>query len=125
MPAPTVSKRELVDQDEAAQRLIDGVRLKHQRRAGGDIHHGNFIERERFGSQMLAGVDVLAVLEVGDGGGHLFARVLHQVLAPGCQGVLAHPQQPGLKLVGHLGRGVGRHQHVAAAGVHLVGQRQR
>src|SRR3546814_7599866 len=67
----------------------------------------------------------LLVLDFGDLGAHGAAADLDPVGAPRQQPIIVQPQQVGGELVGHLRRIVSRGDHVAAAGVDLIVQRQR
>ncbi|MNZ86426.1 hypothetical protein D3C78_1052450 [compost metagenome] len=73
---------------------------------------------------MFQAVDVDLVLEGGAAHPQGAAADLHQIGAAGQHGLLAHPHQGGLELVGHRRRRVGQGEQVAPADIDLVLQGQ-
>ena len=77
------------------------------------------------GRQVLERVDVHLVLGFGDRRRSLLRADLDPVRSAGKHRLVAHPDDGGLELVGDTGQRVGPREDVAAAGIDLVGKRDR
>ena len=69
-PAPTVLVAQPVDEDEAAERAVVGVRLERDRPVELQLAHADVVQLEPLGRQLLQGVDVDLVLQRRDGRRH-------------------------------------------------------
>ena len=70
-------------------------------------------------------VDVHAVTEARHHAGHQLACLFEQILLPGDQGLFAHPYDHRLKLMIDLRHVARPDEHVAAARVDLILERER
>jgi len=113
-----------VDQDEGAERTVARVRLERERLVEVQVAAGDLVELQVLGGQVLLGVDVDLVLDLGDRGADRARAQLQQVGPARQQALVAHPQQVRGELVGDLRRIDRGGDHVAAAGIDLVGQGQ-
>ena len=116
---------ELVDHDEAAGVAVRVVRIERDRPIEAEVAHADLVELERVRREVIEAVDVDAVLRLRDRRADRAGTDLHQVRPARQHGVLVHPHDVRLELVGHLGGVVGGAQQVAAADVDLVGERDR
>src|SRR6056297_2887133 len=114
-----------VEQDEGAGGGIGIVGVERQRTTGADAAVSNFVEFQLLGRMVLQRVDVDTVVN-GLGRGRDFAGSQLQVVLPsGKQRAIVHPDHAGVEQLRDARQPVGVHQHVAAADIDLVGQRQR
>ena len=116
--------RQTVDEDEAAGFTVVLVGIEGDRLAGKEVAHADLVQRQLFGRQVLHGVDVDLVLGHRQGHRQGFAADFHQVGATGEHGLLVHPDQADLELVGHAGRVFCGGQHIAATAIDFFGQGQ-
>ena len=116
---------EPVDHDEGARRAVAPVGVKRDRSRERDGAAADLVERERGGGLPVERVDVHAVAERAHGAGRQLARLLEEILFPRHERLLAHPDDRGLELVIDLRHVAGPHEHVAAAGIDLVFERER
>ena len=114
-----------VHQDEGAERRIVGIRLEGNRLVEAEVAGGDLVELQALGGDVFLGVDVGFVLDLGDARGHGACAGLEKVVAAGQQRLVAHPQQVRGELVGDRRHRVRGGQHVAAADVDLVLERDQ
>ncbi len=115
---------QLVDQDKAAQVAIGFIGLKGDVAVGRQIGHADSVQFQHLGRHMLQAVDVDLVLGRLDIGRDGLGAQLQPVGAARQHGLVGHPHDGRLELIGRLGGGVGLGQHVAARAVDFVGQAQ-
>ena len=72
----------------------------------------------------VKGVDVYAILHVGNNPRRHGGGLLEKILPAGLQGLFSHPHQHGFKVRGDEGDIVGVNQHISATDVDLVFKRQ-
>jgi hypothetical protein len=116
---------ELVDHDEAARVTVRVVRIEWDGPVEGEVADADLVQLQRGRREVVEVVDVDAVLRLGDRGADGAGADLDQVRPAGEHGVFVHPHDVRLELVGHLGGIVGAAEQVTAAGVDLIGQRDR
>ena len=114
-----------VDEDERARLAVVVVGVEGDRAVELEVADPDLVELELGRGEVLARVDVELVLERRDRRGGDLRADPHQVVAPAVHRVVGHPHHRRLELVGDAGRRVGGREHVAAAGVDLVGERER
>ncbi len=100
-----------------------GVGVEGDRLVERQVAHADLVQGQRLCGQVLERVDVDLVLGLGDGRRGLLRADLDPVRAAREHRVVAHPDDGRLELVGHTRRGIGAREHVAAAGVDLVFER--
>ena len=114
-----------VDEYECPGLAVLLIGVERHRQVGGKIAEADLVERQRLGGDVFAGVDVDAVLELGDRSRAWRARRASQIRSSRQHRLGAHPDQMRGELIGDLGARFGLRQHVAARDVDLVGERQR
>ena len=115
-----------VDQDEAAGVAVLRVGVEGDRPVELEVADADLVELERLGGEVLERVDVDLVLGLGDRRGDRAARRSSAgTCGPGSSGSSPIQTIVRLELVGDARRRVGGGEHVAAADVDLVGERQR
>jgi hypothetical protein len=124
MPTPR-SALAAVDQDEAAGVAVVAISVKRQGLRQREVGIADFVQRQGFCGMAVEGVDVDLVLEARDRGGHGGGAQLQQILATRQQFLVRHPQQVRRELVGDIGPGARRGQHIAAADIHFISQSER
>ena len=108
-----------------AELAVVGVGLERDRLVEVEVAVGDLVEFEVLGGQVFLRVDVDLVLDLGHRRADRARAELQPVRAPRQQRVFAHPQQVRGELVGDLRRTLRAGDHVAAADVEFVGERQR
>ena len=114
-----------VDEDERARLAVVVVGVEGDLAVELEVADPDLVELELGRGEVLARVDVELVLQRRDRRGGDLRADPHQVVAPAVHRVVGHPHDRRLELVGDAGRGLGGRDHVAAAGVDLVGERER
>ena len=114
-----------VDENEAAEGAVHRVGVEHDGFGERKLHPRHFVQPQGVGGLVRQGVHVHAVADGGDVPHHLPRALLQQIAAAGGKGVFAHPNQHGVQAVGDVRRRARRGQHVAAAHVQRVRQRER
>ena len=95
---------EPVDQDEAASVTVLGVWVERDRTVEVEVAHADRVELERLRGDVLHGVDVHLVLDMGHRSCHGLGADLEQIGATGQQRFVMHPHQRRFKLIGRAGR---------------------
>jgi hypothetical protein len=116
---------EALDDDERAGLPIHRVGVERHGRRGGKVAEGDVVQGEGARGQVRAGVHVDLVFERRDRHRQCPGADASEVAAPGHHRLLAHPDDMGGELIGHLRARRGRHQHVAPGNVDIVDKGQR
>ena len=114
-----------VDEDEGAGHAIGLVGVEGDRRRRRDIAEADLVELQALCSELVVGVDVDAMLELGHLRRHGSRADLHQIRAARQHRVGAHPDEMRGELIGDLRAAGGMRKHVATRDVDLVFERQR
>jgi hypothetical protein len=114
-----------VDQDETTERLVFRIRLERDRLVEVEVAVADLVEFQALGREVLLGVHVDLVLDLGDRRRHGARADLDPVRATRQQRRVIHPQQVRGELVGDFGRALRGGDHVAAADIDFVLQRER
>ena len=112
---------ELVHHNEATQGWVVVVGGKNQRLAQRQVGHRNVVQGQLLARFVRLGVHIDAVFEAGAGP---LVGQLQLVGSAHVPGLVVHPHECGLELVGHLQRLVGQGNDVTARGIHLPVQHQ-
>ena len=113
-----------VNDDEASKIAVVGIGGERQFLIKADIAHADLVEFQGLCGGVLQRVDVDLVFGLRELGRHRACAQLDQVGPARQHRLITHPQYLGFKLVGNLHRRIGGANHIAAAGVYLVGKRQ-
>jgi hypothetical protein len=116
---------EAVDQDEGAGAPVLRIGVESHRARGREVAEADFVQRQRPARPVLQRVDVDLVLERRDLCRQRPGADPQEIGAPRQQRLLVHPQHMRAELVGDLWPLPRRHQHIAAADVDVLRQRQR
>ncbi len=114
-----------VDQDEVARGAVDLVGVEEERLGRDQPHAADLVQLKRLGRLAVQRVHVDAVGQLVDVAAHLARGVLHDVGRAPVERLLAHPAQRAFQGRAGLGQVAGAHDHVPAADVDLVLQRQQ
>ena len=114
-----------VDQDEASGAAMGGVGIQKQRTGGLDFDHADAVELERGGRLGIEGLHVHAVADVFDPGLDRLRSVFQEVALAWIERLGIHPNQGGEKVRRHRRRLVGGGEHLSAADVELILERDR
>jgi hypothetical protein len=123
-PAPIVAfVRRSIRMNAPVSRLV--VRVERDRLVEREVADADLVQRERLRGEMLERVDVDLVFRLRDRRGDLLRADLDPVRAPRQHRLVRHPDDRRLELVRNAGQRFGLGEHVAAAHVDLVLERQR
>ena len=115
---------EAVDQDDAARVAVLRIGVEGDRLGGRQIDHADLVQLQHLGSVVLKRVDIEAVFEIGHLRGNRARHRLQEILAAGQHVLVVEPDEVRCELVGKRRPRVLVCEHVAAACVDLVGERQ-
>ena len=114
-----------VDQHERAGHLVFGEGIEGERRLHRDVADADLVEFQRLCRLVGEIVDVDPVFQLGDRGVDLVRLGAHQIGAARQKRVFVEPDDVGGELVGDVGPGFRRHQHVAARDLDFVVEHER
>ena len=114
-----------VDQDERAHAAIFSIGLECNGAIKRKIAGRDLVEVEVLGGEVLERVHVDLVLELRHLRGHQDGAGLQEIRSPGKHRLLAHPDDVSGKLLRDGRRRSKRREHIAAADVDLLRERQR
>jgi hypothetical protein len=113
------------DKDEPAEVAGFGVGLKHHGARQFERAHTNIVELELLGREVFQRVDVHPVLQRCHGGADRLRPDLHDVGSALQHRPLVHPDDGRLELIGDGRWGGSGCEHIAAADVDVIGERDR